>query len=253
MNTHATGSTIDHAELFGHEELPSCSSMHAGQSAPDGITAASQEPRSAADGSTETPGQEIVIPGPRLLALTGPAGCGKTTLAGALEHVGWVRLSFAEPIRAMIRAFLTAAGHTEAEAVAAVSTAEGKASRPPCLRGRSVREALQSLGTEWGRAYVSPEVWTALLIDRASSLLAAGKSVVVDDLRFPIEAEAVRHVGGVVVRLDRPGADLGLAGAHASEIALPAELVDVVLPAGIEPAEIVAALTLTGQPAAIGV
>jgi len=43
--------------------------------------------------------------------------------------------------------------------------------------------------------------------------------------------------------LDRPGADLGVAGAHASEIALPAELVDVVLPAGLDPAEIVAGLT----------
>jgi len=197
-----------------------------------------------------TPCPAILSPEPRMLALTGPAGCGKTSLAVELEHVGWVRLSFAEPIRAMLCAFLQAAGHTVAEAVAAVTTTEGKAGRPPCLCGRTVREALQSLGTEWGRAYVSSEVWTALLIDRASLLLAIGQSVVVDDLHFPNEAEAVRHVGGVVARLDRPGTDLGVAGAHASETALPADLVDVVLPAGIEPAEIVAGLTLTGQPAA---
>ena len=44
-------------------------------------------------------------------------------------------------------------------------------------------------------------------------------------------------------RLDRPGTDLGVAGAHASETALPAELIDVVLPAGLAAAQVAAGLT----------
>ena len=48
---------------------------------------------------------------PVIIALTGPAGCGKTTVAKQLEGHGFVRVRFAGPIKAMLRAL----GLTEAQ------------------------------------------------------------------------------------------------------------------------------------------
>ncbi len=81
----------------------------------------------------------------------------------------------------------------------------------------SPRIMLQTLGTEWGRAY-KEDLWINCLINRASGWATP---VVVSDIRFKNELEAIKRNGGKIVRLIRPetdaaAQDIGIKG-HASE------------------------------------
>lgn len=116
----------------------------------------------------------------------------------------------------------------------------------PCVVYLTPRYALQLLGTEWGRTCY-PNTWVDLAIRTARELLRGegvvlgylpsqglfyssgidpdekpmerAKGVVIPDVRFRNEFEAVRAGGGFLVRVTRPGAGLKHAyGAHASEV-----------------------------------
>ena len=81
----------------------------------------------------------------------------------------------------------------------------------------SPRIMLQMIGSEWGRAY-KKDLWINCLINRASGWATP---VVVSDIRFKNELEAIKRNGGKVIKLVRPetdGAaqDIGIKG-HGSE------------------------------------
>lgn len=112
----------------------------------------------------------------------------------------------------------------------------------------SPRIMLQALGTEWGRESVDPDIWVNAMISTARALLhEEGSSakyvyspedgltsvsmfrmaytpavgVVVSDIRFKNEFDAIHAAGGSVVRVIRPDTDeeagtVGIAN-HASE------------------------------------
>jgi len=142
-----------------------------------------------------------------LIAFSGRAGAGKTTAAWFFERHGFVRTRFAGPLKDMIRAL----GLSEQEI-------DGDLKEKPCalLGGATPRHAMQTLGTEWGRELIHPELWAVIWQDRARRLLDMGRSVVVDDCRFPNEVVAIKALGGKIVRIHTtdpasPGA------AHCSE------------------------------------
>lgn len=143
---------------------------------------------------------------PRVVALTGAAGSGKSTAADYLiRHHGYERVKFAGPLKDMCRAI----GLTD-------SQIEGERKEEPAamLSGRTPRHAMQTLGTEWGRKCMGDDFWVNLWLSRVNAILAFDGRVVVDDLRFPNEAEAVRSLGGIIIKLEGRG---GIAGTHASE------------------------------------
>lgn len=78
------------------------------------------------------------------------------------------------------------------------------------------RRYLQAFGTEAIRS-LDPDFWPRVTLDKVEP----GERVVVTDVRFPNEVEAVKRHGGLVVRVDRPGCG---GGSHASE---QVELLDV--------------------------
>jgi len=90
--------------------------------------------------------------------------------------------------------------------------------------GRSPRELLQLLGTECGRKVIDPLIWIKAL-KRQIDLLDTPR-VVVSDLRFQNELQAIKSWGGCVVKVLRPGyAPEGLSEAqrtHPSETELDA-------------------------------
>jgi hypothetical protein len=141
-----------------------------------------------------------VTPG-TLIAFTGRAGAGKSTAAYYLsEGRGFTRMRIAGPLKAMLRAI----GLTDREI-------DGDLKERPCARlnGRTPRHAMQTLGTEWGRALIHPDFWIDLFVSDVRERLSFGESVVVDDLRFPNEEEVIRKLGGVIVHV------YGLSGYHA--------------------------------------
>jgi hypothetical protein len=104
----------------------------------------------------------------------------------------------------------------------------------PCTTYLTPREALQLLGTEWGRA-CWPDTWAARAVRFAHELTSTARILpkgqgsyiigrvgltVISDMRFANEAAVVRAAGGLVWRIVRPDAPgLGEHGAHASETA----------------------------------
>jgi hypothetical protein len=143
---------------------------------------------------------------PRLIALTGAAGSGKSTAANYLvEHHGYVRVRFAGPLKAAMAAM----GFSQEQI-------EGDLKEEPCawLNFKTPRYAMQTLGTEWGRDCIGQDFWAELWVRQANMVLAGGGRVVVDDCRFPNEAEAIHALGGKIIKITGRG---GIAGAHASE------------------------------------
>lgn len=158
-----------------------------------------------------------------VIGLTGAAGSGKSTVAEYIvKEWGGHRRPFAAILKSMLRDMLEAQGAGLAMAMRMVG---GDLKEVPTeyLGGRTPREAMQTLGTEWGRA-LSPTLW----IDawrrsiEKDELFASvdGETllIVADDVRFPNEVAAIKSLGGIIVHIDRPGAGLqGSAGLHASE------------------------------------
>jgi len=141
--------------------------------------------------------------------------CGKSTLAAALSGHGFVIVPFAGTIKRMLRLMLLDLGLNELEVEHAL--AGGKELPCPMLTSRTPRQLLQSLGTDWGRQMVDTSIWTRCWQQRVSSYLEQGAGVVVDDVRFPEEAQLVEALGGVMVEVVRPeGGSEAFAG-HASE------------------------------------
>jgi hypothetical protein len=123
---------------------------------------------------------------------------GKTTVAMELERRGFARVPFADPLKGMVVRFLMALGYPKGEALRLVHI--DKSAEIPQL-GVTVRHLLQTLGTEWGRNCVTPDVWLKCWKASATQHLL----VVADDVRFPNEAQLIKSMGGQIWRIERPG------------------------------------------------
>lgn len=158
---------------------------------------------------------------PILLALCSPAmGSGKSTVAAHLARKhGFTVIKFAGPLKAMTRAFLREIGLSMGD-IEAFTEGERKEDVIPGVPGAVTgRRFQQLLGTEFGRDCIHPNLWVEIAMHRSRELLAAGKSVVIDDLRFTNEMAGVVMAGGTCLRVVRPGSVL-TTGVHPSEGAL---------------------------------
>jgi hypothetical protein len=83
--------------------------------------------------------------------------------------------------------------------------------------GLSPRAVLQLVGTECMRNTFGEDVWIKAL-QRSLFALPLSANVVITDVRFHNEAEAIKRWGGQLIRVDRPGfsASNGIDG-HSSE------------------------------------
>ncbi|OAM73045.1 hypothetical protein [Devosia elaeis] len=149
----------------------------------------------------------------RVIGLMGYGGAGKSEVARILVGHGFVRTHIKAPLRAMAATLLTEAGYMPHE-VDDYLDGERKRDMIPTL-GRSGTEVQQFLGTEFGRDFCYADLWLDLWRKRAKSILADGGKVVQESVRFPNEAEAIRELGGLVIRVERPG--VGPLSDHVSE------------------------------------
>jgi hypothetical protein len=136
-----------------------------------------------------------------LIGLVGFIGSGKETVGDILSQHGFVKDSFAAPLkdaaasifgwdRTLLEGVTKESREWREEIDEFWSQSFGKPFTP--------RMALQLLGTEACRNGIHPDIWTASLFKRAQ-----GREVVVTDCRFVNEVEGIHKEGGVIVHIRR--------------------------------------------------
>lgn len=144
-----------------------------------------------------------------LIGLTGTARSGKDTAADVLEDMfDFDRYALAGPLKQGVKVML---GLTDEHIHGAL-----KETIMPEY-GFSPRQAMQTLGTEWGRS-LSPDLWLRVAqreIEHAKCYSTFVKGMVITDVRFDNEAEWLRKQGGKLVKIVRPDAEQVVA--HSSE------------------------------------
>lgn len=116
-----------------------------------------------------------------IIGLTGYAGSGKDTAAEVLVRRGWTRLAFADKVKEL-------ATHLGWD-----GSKEGPG-----------RDFLESVG-QGVRDTVGEHAWRNVVLRQIFKEQEALRSVVVTDVRYPNEVNALTGSGGRIVRVVRPG------------------------------------------------
>ena len=136
-----------------------------------------------------------------IIGLVGFIGSGKGTVGDILEQKGFVKDSFAKPLkdacsvifgwpREMLEGDTEVSRKWREEPDVYWSEKFGKEFSP--------RLALQLMGTEAGRNVFHTDIWVISLLNRSR-----GKNVVVTDVRFQNEIKYIQDNGGVIIRVKR--------------------------------------------------
>jgi hypothetical protein len=136
-----------------------------------------------------------------IIGLVGFIGSGKGTVGDILEQKGFIKDSFAKPLkdacsvifgwpREMLEGDTEVSRKWREEPDVYWSEKFGKSFSP--------RLALQLMGTEAGRNVFHEDIWVISLLNRSK-----GKDVVVTDVRFQNEIKYIQDNGGIVIRVKR--------------------------------------------------
>ena len=149
----------------------------------------------------------------KIIALTGTKTVGKTTIAKAAQ--AWAInsriVSFATPIKEMLLKI--------GVPYESLNGKDKEAIIEPI--GKSGRELMQSLGTEWGRQLIDENIWVFAMqkqVERINEDI-----IIIDDLRFPNEANWVLVNRGIIIELKRDGVECN--DNHSSEQPLPKQFI----------------------------
>lgn len=158
----------------------------------------------------------------RIIGFTGYKGSGKSEAAKAL-HANAIQVNFADALKEMFKdltTFNALYGPSEVR-------------NSTCIRGTqvTVRSALQTVGV--AMRDLDPDFWVKLWKMRIADIASKYplnpiiyKYWTVTDVRFPNEAEAIRDMGGCIIRLSR---GINHYDNHISELPLPEHLIDITI------------------------
>lgn len=192
-----------------------------------------------------------------LIGISGRAGSGKDTVGAIIQYLtatdtsdkalGFIKLGYdikghhnsTFEVKKFAGKLKTIASLLSGANIEDFENQEFKKGRMTADWGMTYREFLQKLGTEamrdglhenvWVNAlfadYKRPSHWENRFYDEINKKGLAGREEVwgdypnwiITDMRFPNEMEAIEERGGITIRVERPGADVGT---HPSETAL---------------------------------
>lgn len=137
---------------------------------------------------------------------------GKSTVARFLqEKHGYERISFATPLKAMVDSLLESTGRSRREIEWFAN--EGKEIVIEGI-GASYRHLARTLGTQWGRHQIHPNLWVNIT---ESKIVKSDSRICVDDVRFENEIELLKRYGFLLVKIQR---NVGRVDTHDSDTAL---------------------------------
>ncbi|AUM59646.1 deoxynucleotide monophosphate kinase [Pseudomonas phage PMBT3] len=141
-----------------------------------------------------------------LVGVTGLARSGKDHASDYLaKEMQLYKYAFAEPLKTMLKSVFGDHFH------------EGDRSGICPETCKSFRVMMQTLGTEWGREMMNPQVWVNLVarrwreVSEGNTLVQNGtiasymaRGMILSDVRFDSEAEWIQLNGGVILEIVRP-------------------------------------------------
>lgn len=178
----------------------------------------------------------------KLIAFSGKAQAGKTTSAlHCIETFGGTKIALGDAVKEEVRDFIISCGVAcddcnlwgsaadRAELlILNVSQWSRSDYRPrriltkyiewasPTQVQISYRQLLQVWGTEYRRAQ-REDYWCEV---GKQKILSTDGKVFIDDIRFPDEVEMIKNMGGIVIRIERPGDARIATPDHPSETSL---------------------------------
>jgi hypothetical protein len=134
----------------------------------------------------------------KIIGISGYAGAGKDTAGLALLKLGYVKRSFADPLR---------------ETCSIITGVSLDIFNDPVLKnvprddlyGKTPRQVLQLIGTEGWRDLIGVNTWIDNFIRYANNYKGIG--VYSSDVRFINEALAIKKANGILIHIDKPGKD----------------------------------------------
>lgn len=142
-----------------------------------------------------------------IIGLAGKVGAGKTTIAKMMEERdGFVIRTYAYPLKKSLSA-LTGLSMNYFTDIKLKEI-------PLDVIGKSPRQLMQLMGTEFVRDLVHKDFWTHRMAQTLNNMDST-VDVVIDDCRFENETALVRSMGGTVVHLLR---DYGQVTTHMSHV-----------------------------------
>lgn len=157
---------------------------------------------------------------PMLVAFHGLPGCGKDTAANRLIETGaWAKVSFAAPLKRGISTMMNIPmEHIENPIIK---------NKPNYKFGKSIRDMMRTLGTEWARETVDDNVWIDIAQESIDYYFALDMNVVITDCRFPNESAYIKERGGRIIHVIRNEPDAcEYKMIHASDAGIPTKDVD---------------------------
>lgn len=146
-----------------------------------------------------------------IVGFAGYARSGKDSAADALMSVGFSRIAFADKLREFVYELNPKVAGWDLRKIIDIYGWNGY---KETSWGDSIREQLQYVGTDLARNILGPDVW----VNATLQSISEEEDLVITDVRFPNEADAIRTRGGKVFLIQRRG--VGPANGHSSETAL---------------------------------
>jgi len=130
------------------------------------------------------------------------AQVGKDTAGGWLVSHGWERLAFADLVRQVLYALDPVIDPVSTNYYFCLQNMVDRMGWEITKSNLEVRDLLQKLGHGL-REILDPNVWCRPVIKEAERLDEEGTDVVITDVRYMNEIEAIWRAGGTVFRIDR--------------------------------------------------
>lgn len=148
-----------------------------------------------------------------IIGIAGPAHCGKDAAADyLLKHLtNYKKASFADPMKTMLKVGL---GLTDNQLYG------DQKEKIDSRYGWSPRHMMQTIGTEWGRQMIDPDIWVKAMEHHVAAC------TIIPDIRFENEAAFVRERGKLIHIVGR---ERGIESNHLSETGVEITSDDIII------------------------
>ena len=136
----------------------------------------------------------------RNIAIAGRFAVGKTSVANILEaNHGYVRMSIASSLKQFVNDMYARDVYGSDDNARLQKSDVVFVTKPDGRQAVTVRQLLQDIGNQM--KLIDQDIWLRGVRHQVLLWNEMGKSVVIDDVRFPREAEYLKNIGFVNVRL----------------------------------------------------